>query len=99
VPAGVKITATHEVQRSYDLRTWETIASQIAGGTGSAGDRLTFPTDATGPLAFYRLGTTVNQAEINATGMAGAEVYGYAGEFDHYLGVSPIIINISTFIR
>ena len=42
VPAGIKLTATHEVQRSYDLRTWDTVASQIAGGTGTAGDGLTF---------------------------------------------------------
>lgn len=85
VPAGVKITATHEVQRSYDLRIWETIASQIAGGTGAAGDRLTFPTEQQGPQAFYRLGTIVNLAEFSANEMTGAEVYGYADEFNQVL--------------
>jgi len=79
-PAGQIQYPVFEVERTVDLKNWQSLGQKFQGSSGSSG-QLKAVYDLLAPMAFYRVVGNWPTGTVLGLGIGGAEVFGYAARF------------------
>ena len=79
-PTGQIQYPVFAVERTVDLKNWQSLGQKLQGSSGSDG-QLKAVYDLPGPMAYYRVVGNPPAGTVSALGAGGGEVFGYATQF------------------